>query len=260
MQTINKKDLIPLLSKSYLADQFEEEVVIPDKYVFKNFKKKIVYQIVIEDENDFNLVMEQLRFHMVKELPYEVYDYVSKNKPDLSNFKDFFFEELTLLKKGKVNLMNKCAENGHLNLIKYLRKIGYNWSTLTCSSAARYGHLECLKYLHQNKCPLDMNTFRCAARNGNLKMIKYLHKNKCRWDYSVCSWTVLNIDSSSLDCLKYLYENRCPWNSTTCIYSCCNGNLDCLKYAIENGCLYDKQECIDEAKEHKHIVEYLQSI
>jgi hypothetical protein len=51
---------------------------------------------------------------MVTKLPHEIYDYVFKNKPDLSDFKDFFFEELTLLKNAKNKkhkiLMTKCAK------------------------------------------------------------------------------------------------------------------------------------------------------
>ena len=56
---------------------------------------------------------------MINELPFEIYDYVEINKPDLSNFKDFFFEELELLKNTKKeDLMKKSAEKGYLNLMK----------------------------------------------------------------------------------------------------------------------------------------------
>ena len=86
METINKDDLLPWLKKSRLAEQFEDEIVVPEKYVFTKFRIK--YEIAIENNNDFNEVMDQLRFYMVNELPHEIYEYVHKEKPDLSNFKD----------------------------------------------------------------------------------------------------------------------------------------------------------------------------
>ena len=121
METINKKDLIPLFKKSRLVEQFDDEITIPKKYVFTNFKIKIQYEIIITNNNDFKKVMDQLRYFMLEELPHEIYDYVIKNKPDLSDFKDFFFEELTLLKETKKEeLMNESAKKGYLNLMKYL--------------------------------------------------------------------------------------------------------------------------------------------
>jgi hypothetical protein len=183
MQTINKNDLIPLLQNSELADQFEDEIVIPEKYVFKNFKKKIVYDVVIEDDNDFNLVMDQLRFHMVKELPFEIYDYVVKNRPDLSKFKDFFFEELTFLKKTeKYWLLKSCATKGYLNLMKYAHKNRCSLNTHSCDNAALNGHLDCLKYLHENGCSWDSIAIGNAMINGHLDCLKYAIENGCSYD------------------------------------------------------------------------------
>ena len=86
METINKRDLIPLFKKSGLIrefeDVFEDEIVVPKKYGFN--------EIIINNENNFYKIMDQLRYFMFEELPYEIYDYVLKYKPDLSNFKDSF--------------------------------------------------------------------------------------------------------------------------------------------------------------------------
>ena len=77
METINKKDLIPLLKKSRLVDQFDDKITIPKKYVLN--------EINITDNNTFYKVMDILRFYMVEELPHEIYDYVLKHKPDSNN-------------------------------------------------------------------------------------------------------------------------------------------------------------------------------
>ena len=93
METINKEDLISLLKNSRLVGKFDEEKIVHKKYVLN--------VINITDNNTFNKTMDMLRFYMVVLLSYEIYDYIAKNNPDLSNFKDFFFEELTLLKETK---------------------------------------------------------------------------------------------------------------------------------------------------------------
>ena len=222
METINKHYLLSVLQKSRLIDQFEEEeITVPKQYILN--------EINITDDKSFNKIMNILRFYMVKELPYEIYDYVIKNKPNLSNFKDFFFEEMSLLKDTKKDeIMNKSANKGYLNLMKYLHGNGYGWDEYTCWNVARNGHLDCLKYLYKNGCSWDEYTCWSAARNGHL------------------------------NCLKYAHENGCKWHFRTCSIATWKGNLYCLKYAIENGCPKDVRRCIKNAKEknHKHILEY----
>ena len=278
METINKKDLISIFKKSRLIREFEDDIVVPKKYFFN--------EIIINDENDFNKIMDQLRYFMFEELPHEIYDYVLKYKPDLSNFKDFFFEELTLLKetkkdkltrisaiKGYLNLMiylheNGCswdkytcrraAEKGHLDCLKYARENGCSWNEWICSSAARHGKLDCLKYAHENGCSWDKWTCYYAAENDHLDCLKYAHENGCSWNKYIYKFAAL---SENLDCLKYAHENGCSWGSDICSYAVKYGNLDFLKYAIENNCPHDKQKCINEAKkkDHKHIIDYLES-
>ena len=287
METINKKDLIPIFKNSGLVDQFKDEIIVPKKYVFTNFKMRVVYDIVINDNNDFNKVMDQLRYFMFKELPHEIYEYVIKNKPELSNFKDFFFEELSLLKDTEKNkLINECASKGYLNLLKYLYENGYDRDEFTCSYAAENGNLDCLKYLHENGCDWSSSTCMSAAENGNFNCLKYLHENGCTWGSSTCEkavrynhfdclkyahengcswdeftsyWAAIN---GNLDYLKYAHKNGCVWDSYTCNRAACYGNLDCLKYAIENNCPYNKQNCINMAKgnKHTHIVKYLKDL
>ena len=180
MQTINKKDLIPILINSVLCDQFpEDNIIIPTKYVLS--------EINITDLYSFYEVMNKLRYYMLEEMPREIYDYVIKNKPNLSDFKDFFFEELTLLKETKKDkLINECANKGYLNLMKYLHENGCSWDLLTCSYAASRGHLDCLKYAHENGCSWDSTTCSSAALYGHLDCLKYLHENGCQCDKQEC--------------------------------------------------------------------------
>ena len=225
METINKKDLIPVLKKSKLADLFEKEIPIPKNYVLD--------KITVTDTESFNKTMNQLRYYMVKELPHEIYDYILKPKLDLSNFQDFFFEELTLLNNtNKENLMNESAKKGYLNLVKYAHKIGCIWNTITSRYAAQGNHLEVLKYLHENGCPWDTTTCWFAAENGSLECLKYLYENGCHKSRYTCRSAA---EHGHLDCLKYAHENDFMFDISASRQAAENGHLDCFKYCHENG-------------------------
>ena len=46
-----------------------------------------------------------------------------------------------------------AAENGHLEVLKWLRENGCPWNEWTCKNAAGNGHLEILKWARENGCP-----------------------------------------------------------------------------------------------------------
>jgi len=74
-----------------------------------------------------------------------------------------------------------------------------------CADAAQNGHLEVLKYLREEaKAPWNSNTASLAALNGHLHILEYLVERKFD-EYSVlaCMWAAMN---GHLDCLKYLRE------------------------------------------------------
>ena len=147
---------------------------------------------------------------------------------------------MTLLKDTeKDKLMNNSANNGYLNLMKYLHEFGCSWDEETCWCAALNGHLYCLKYLHENGCSWDEDTCYNAAYGGS--------SSKQPGERS---------SQDHLDCLKYLHENGCSWRSTTCSAASVGGNLDCSQDP------YDKQTCINQAKKNNHeeIIDYLSSI
>ena len=51
----------------------------------------------------------------------------------------------------------RMAENGKLELLKFLHENGCPWDDWTCSQAAYKGHLECLIYAYENGCPGSAN-------------------------------------------------------------------------------------------------------
>ena len=82
-----------------------------------------------------------------------------------------------------------------------------------CASAAENGHLEVLKYLREEvKAPWDWRTAAWAAESGHLHILEYLVERKYdQYRRSACANAAEN---GHLDCLKYLHETaKAPWDS-----------------------------------------------
>ena len=100
METLSKSDLLDCLRSSYLCNQFDDEIIIPKKYLLDSLEIKNDKQFyplgLLSGSPDS--VLNKLRYWMVKKLPFEIYHYIDNNKNvNLNNFKDFFHEELQLL-------------------------------------------------------------------------------------------------------------------------------------------------------------------
>ena len=103
-----------------------------------------------------------------------------------------------------------AAQNGHLEVLKYLREeLKAPWDDCTASSAAQNGHLHILEYLVERKYD-QYNEDAClfAAKHGQLNCLKYLHETaKAPWDY----WAVRRAhEGNHPECLQYLLDNNCP--------------------------------------------------
>ena len=83
--------------------------------------------------------------------------------------------------------------------------------TWACTRAAQNGHLEVLKYLREEaKAPWDSATAAWAA-NGHLHILEYLVERKYdKYDKVRVMWAAYN---GQLECLKYLHETaKAPWD------------------------------------------------
>ncbi len=103
-----------------------------------------------------------------------------------------------------------AAENGHLEVLKYLREEAQApWDWRTATFAAKYGHLHILEYLVERKFDQD-NGLACvyAAENGHLDCLKYLHET-AKWPW--LSHAVREAhENDHPDCVQYLLDNNCP--------------------------------------------------
>ena len=266
MQIISINNLIEPMKNSYLVDNFDNdsEIIIPKKYTLNNLN--------ITDDESFYKTIEILRYYMIKKLPFEIYEYVKTNKNiDLSDYSDFFFEELSLLKNDDdsklfegYSLFDTCLGKGLINLVKYLRTKGYkcnihNKFNYSLEVAINNRQLNSIKYLHTNgyvfyshhyislfmKCGIENNKF---DENNIFECFSYMHQNgipiynekSSKWPdkYDLCSYIA---GSGNLKCLKYSHENNIPWNHKTCESAVGYNHFDCFKYAYNNGCPYSSE-------------------
>jgi len=128
------------------------------------------------------------------------------NKKDESAESDSSDEESEWSDK---NGCNRAANNGWLELLKFLRETGHPWSVYTYILAAKNGHIDVVKYLHENGCPRPRSSIaiNIAARNGHLDVVKYLYEHGYYWNATTCAMVIKN---NHLDIVKYLHDSGCP--------------------------------------------------
>ena len=173
MQKLIIEDLAPCLKKSKLCKEFGDDdsksVVIPNKYMMDNFIITKVYTIKIKDNQELIKTLDNLRYWMIDELPYEIYDYIKTNyksihdKKILDDFKDFYYTDFNFLinyqlelskdKSGyhdEFHVTNEAAKTGSISLLKYLFSKKKKFSWYTCSTAIEHDHNDLLKFLHKS--------------------------------------------------------------------------------------------------------------
>jgi len=133
-----------------------------------------------------------------------------------------------------------CAAvcHGNLEMVKYCvaNECPIGAFAFACADAAENGHLEILKYLHEEaKAPWDSYTASFAALNGHLHILEYLVERKYdKYDEYACWYAARN---GYLDCLKYLHETaKAPWDYWAVRYAHENNHTECVQYLLENNC------------------------
>ena len=132
--------------------------------------------------------------------------------------------------------INAAADQGNLEMVKYCVANECPIGTYACAHAAQNGHLEVLKYLREEvKATWDSRTASFAAAKGHLHILEYLVERKYD-QYSVyaCAFAAEN---GHFDCLKYLHETaKAPWDSASVQEAHWNNQPECLQYLLDNNC------------------------
>ena len=176
-----------------------------------------------------------------------------------------------LVADPKTQFCDTACKNKNLEVLKFLREKGFEWSTQAYNQVLTGG------YDSNSKNPN-------IKRNTEIEMIKYLHENGCKWDSVVLGTAAVN---GHIDCLKYIHQNGGELSTDTyfpsqmissCVdsYASCTFDInnietdtenikqkhfECLKYLCENGLKLDKV-CLFRAQETKNqeLIDYVKSV
>ena len=132
--------------------------------------------------------------------------------------------------------INVAARQGNLEMVKYCVANECPIDEFACACAAENGHLEVLKYLREEaKVPWDSETAIWAAQNGHLHILEYLVEREYdNYDTLACERAA---KSGHLDCLKYLHETaKAPWDSWAIREAHKKNKTECLQYLLDNNC------------------------
>jgi hypothetical protein len=199
----------------------------------KQRKQKVITQILITKFQKLNnLVSKDIILYILLPL---------FNKLDIMMFTVACFPNLITELGKTTKAMNKCAEYGYLDLMKWGRNtLKCPWDSWTCSYAAKGGQLKVLQWARENGCPWNKWTCNNAAGGGHLEVLKWARQNGCPWTEWICNYAALG---GHLEVLKWARENGCPWDKWTCTNAAQGGHLEVLKWARENGCPWDSWTC-----------------
>ena len=148
--------------------------------------------------------------------------------------------------------------------LRQLLHLGYDFSRISCETAARDGNLRALQYQHANGYVLNNRTIEDAALGGHLEIIIWCRQQGCEWDSSACSAAAKGNHLGILKWLRGINRDQwtigsneieiCPWNRRTCANAIYYFEVDILMFAIENNCeyLYDKNDNLHRNDEFKN--------
>jgi hypothetical protein len=244
--------------------------IIPEKYRKINYTNKDgKLKLLLTNGDDFVNVLNCCRYHGVKYLPYELYDFIYENRKECysllgSIIKDQFTNELMIfIKTNPKYLIKKCAKHGMFNLLKYcLENVElYPLPDKACNYAvgSTPEHFECFKYLYENYAkikPQIMNKFtishKMARKTVPICYLQYLHKNCCYLqipcDKLYCDHTPWYTDcvekiivNDDIQKFKYLCDMNFEFDEYAAQKAIETCNVPILKYMFDRG-LYKKLE------------------
>jgi hypothetical protein len=99
---------------------------------------------------------------------------------------------------------DKCAKNGYLETLKWIRANGGEWTHLAANWAAADGRLETLKWVRANGGEWTSLAADWAAQNGHLETLKWIRVNGGEWILLAANWAAQN---GHLETLKWIRAN-----------------------------------------------------
>ena len=162
-------------------------------------------------------------------------------------------------------------QSGHLEVAKWLRENGCEFSDDTMELAVKGGNIEVCKWLLINGCKISKDTvpksirllklllewgykpgpkfFSQSAEKGRFGLMKWAKCREFSWDETTCASAA---SAGRLDILQWARKFKCPWNETCCVGAARSGKLEILKWAREEQCPWN-HHTISEAGLYGHF-------
>ncbi|EGG22179.1 hypothetical protein DFA_04297 [Cavenderia fasciculata] len=154
--------------------------------------------------------------------------------------------------------MDMAAENGHLNVFRFLDQHRTEGHSSAMDLAAFNGHVEIIKYIHEHRSEGAVRTMDFAARFGHLNVVQFLHDHRTEG----ASTDAMDKASQNghFEIVKFLHFNRSEGATKDAMdYACARGYIDIVQFLHEHrneGCT---TKAMDKASQNGHfeIVKYL---
>jgi len=166
-----------------------------------------------------------------------------------------------LPQEARPNICKYAAARGNLEVVKWARAHGFEWSEGTCQMAACNGHLDVLQYARSNGCAWGKGVCEAAARKGHLAVIKWAVQSGCEWSPAKCALNA--VYGKQLDVVRWIADNGHAWNPQQCktglvgmanishefcygeyreykvFMEASNKRLELLNWLLAHGCTFD---------------------
>lgn len=119
-------------------------------------------------------------------------------------------------------------------LLEWMRSIGYMWNEYTCAYAAENGYLEVLKYLFAKGCSWNITVGHSAARYGQLDVLKWLFENRFSNEKGISFDThtpTYAAEGGHVEVVELLWGINCPWSTAFCGWAAMKGHINILEWS-----------------------------
>jgi len=131
-----------------------------------------------------------------------------------------------------------AAKNGNMDIVRWL--LSSKCSIVDCGScivaAAEGGNLEVLKYMRLLGFPWSETVCLGAAENGHFDVLKWAVSNGCPWNTSLMFPAVTTYKRPNLDLYQWLLNEGCPFMELESYENACeHGNNEFILFTQSNG-------------------------
>ncbi|AGO84549.1 hypothetical protein psal_cds_648 [Pandoravirus salinus] len=142
-----------------------------------------------------------------------------------------------------------AALRGHLDVIRWIKDVGYPWRDGICDAAARGCHLNVLSWAHDEHGCAWSDLFKAKAckraiRRGDLVLVEWLIDHGCALDADAAVRDATEQDC--LDILEWLHNRRVDWSRRrlVCAYAgLISRRLDVIRWLHARGVPLDVDMC-----------------